>query len=181
MKPREFDPRRLDVKAFAKAAGQLTGAWPVATFERLADTLAASDGGAPVDAVAWSASGSEVAVRGGATEVWLHLQADTALPMVCQRCLMAYPHTLSVRARIQFVADEGLAAEMDAEAEHDVLVISKELDLHELVEDELLLDLPLVPRHEVCPQPLPPVAAAEAEAPREHPFAALAGLRTGKL
>lgn len=183
MRPREFDPRRLDVRAFAKAAGHLTGTWPVATFDRLTDTLAAGDGGAPVDAVSWSASGQEVAVRGGAAEVWLHLQADAALPMVCQRCLMAYPHALSVRARIQFVANERLAAEMDAEAEHDVLAFSKELDLHVLVEDELLLDLPLVPRHEVCPQPLAAVAAAEAEAeaPCQHPFAALAGLRSGKV
>ena len=29
------------------------------------------------------------------------------------------------------------------------------MDLRELVEDELLLGLPLVPRHEDCPQPLP--------------------------
>jgi uncharacterized protein len=181
MKQRDFDPRRLDVQAFAKAEGQLAGSWPVATFERLADILAAGDGGAPTDAVAWSAAGHEVAVRGGAAEVWLHLQADTALSMVCQRCLAAYPHALSVRARFQFAVDEGQAAEMDAECEHDVLVISKELDLHELVEDELLLELPLVPRHEVCPQPLTPAAVAEAEPPRQHPFAALAGLRTRKL
>jgi uncharacterized protein len=180
MKPREFDPRKLDIKAFAKVGGQLTGAWPVATFARLASTLAAGDGGAPVDAVTWSATGHEVPVRGGAAQIWLHLHAEAALPMVCQRCLLAYPHPMSVAARIQFVADEAIAADIDADAEHDVLVISKELDLHELVEDELLLALPLVPRHDACPQPLTASVAEEAEVPRQHPFAALAVLRAGK-
>ena len=61
-----------------------------------------------------------------------------------------------------------------------MLVFSKELDLHELVEDELLLDLPLVPRHEVCPEALTTSFEEEPEAPREHPFAALAGLKSGK-
>jgi len=50
------------------------------------------------------------------------------------------------------------------------------------VEDELILELPLVPRHEgVCPEPLPfPGAADAAEEPaveRPNPFAALAALR----
>ena len=180
MKPREFDPRRLDVKAFAKAGGQMAGTWPLPSFERLADMLAVGDGGMQQAVVNWSAQGEEMPVRGAAAEVWLHLQADAALPLVCQRCLAAYPHPMAVRARILFVADEDTAGEIDAEAEHDVLVFSKELDLHQLVEDELLLDLPLVPRHEACPQALVTTPVEEPEAPREHPFAALAGLKSGK-
>ena len=41
---------------------------------------------------------------------------------------------------------------------------------------ELILALPLVPRHESCPQPLP-VPAAEPEEPAPNPFAALSRLR----
>lgn len=180
MKLREFDPIRLDVKAFAKAAGELTGSWPVTSFERLADLLSVVEAGEPAAEVHWSAAGSEVAVLGGAPQVWLSLQAQAGLPMQCQRCLKAFPCPVVVRTRIQFVHDEATAAEIDADAEHDVLVFGKELDLHELLEDELLLALPLVPRHEVCPEPLAPPAAAEPAPSREHPFAALAGLQTGK-
>ena len=180
MKPREFDPRRLDVKAFAKGGGQLAGSWPLSSFGRLADMVAAGDGGVVQTAVRWEAQGEETPVRRGAAEVWLQLQAEAALPLVCQRCLTAYPHAMAVHARILFVADEQTAAEIDADAEFDVLVFSKELDLHDLVEDELLLDLPLVPRHEVCPAALVTPAAEEPEAAREHPFAALAGLKAGK-
>ena len=69
---------------------------------------------------------------------------------------------------------------MDAESEDDVLAISRSLDVPELLEDELLLALPLVPRHEVCPEPLPvPEEAPEEKAP--HPFAALAALKKGSL
>jgi uncharacterized protein len=44
------------------------------------------------------------------------------------------------------------------------------LDLRALVEDELILALPMVPRHDVCPEPLPlagrkPEQAAEAPNP----------------
>lgn len=180
MKPRDFDARRLDVKAFARQAGVLTGAWPVAGFTRLVDLLASGDGLSAPDDLTWSAQGEEVPVRGGTAQVWLHLRADAVLPMVCQRCLTAYPQAVAVRTDIRFVADEQTAAELDADVEHDVLVFTKELDLHDLVEDELLLSLPLVPRHDSCPQPLAAAAAQEAEEERKHPFAALAGLRPHK-
>ncbi|MGS0753455.1 YceD family protein [Roseateles sp. GG27B] len=71
---------------------------------------------------------------------------------------------------------------MDADSEDDVLVLPRYLDAQELVEDELLLALPLVPRHEQCPQPLALPAAEllpdgeDADA-LPHPFAALAALR----
>ena len=67
------------------------------------------------------------------------------------------------------------------DSEDDVLALTRALDLRELVEDELLLALPIVPRHEVCPEPLPQPAddAAPAE-PAPHPFAALAALKRTK-
>ena len=52
------------------------------------------------------------------------------------------------------------------------------LDLPMLLEDELLLALPLVPRHDVCPEPLPRAFRDEADA-AERPFAALAALKQG--
>ena len=49
-----------------------------------------------------------------------------------------------------------------------MLALSRALDLRELVEDELLLALPLVPRHEVCPEPAA-VSTPEPEAPASAP------------
>jgi uncharacterized protein len=47
----------------------------------------------------------------------------------------------------------------------------------------LILALPLVPRHDTCPQSLPEVAEDESFArasERPHPFAALAALKNGR-
>lgn len=179
MKARDFDPRRLDMRAFAKAAAELSGMWPLAGFERLRESLAPGDDGLVQGVVRWMANGEAVPVRGGATQVWLHLRADVELPMSCQRCLQPLVERLDVVRDFQFVADEAAAAALDNEAEHDVLVLSRELDLHELLEDELLLDLPLVPRHEVCPQPLKAGDGVTEPEPMPNPFAALAALRRG--
>ena len=62
---------------------------------------------------------------------------------------------LGVDRRLFFVAGEDAAAALDTESDDDVLALEPFLDLRGLVEDELLLALPLVPRHEVCPEPLP--------------------------
>lgn len=94
--------------------------------------------------------------------------------------LQRMPLALQAERSFLFVRDEATAAQLDEELEDDVLVLPRQLDLLELVEDELILALPLVPRHETCPQPLP-MSAADAGWPAEeaepHPFAALAALK----
>lgn len=175
MKNLEFDPRRLDVRAFAKAGAELTGSWPLAGFARLCPALVAADDGAVAGAVRWTLRGEERAERAGARQAWLHLQAQAELAMACQRCLAPTLEAIELERSFQFVADEASAAALDAEAEHDVLVLPRTLDLHALLEDELLLDLPLVPRHASCPQPL--AEPATAPDPTSAPFAVLARLR----
>jgi uncharacterized protein len=69
-----------------------------------------------------------------------------------------------------------VAAAMDADSEDDVLAIEPDFDLLHLLEDEMLLALPLVPRHELCPEPLPLPPDAP-DAPRESPFAVLSKLK----
>ena len=178
-----FDARRLDVAAFAQAEGRLVGEWPLAAMPRLLqDPLPlAADG--PAAAVAWSARGSRKAVTGGEPEIRLHLQAHAALQMSCQRCLQPVTVVLDVQPRLRFVRGEQQAEALDEDSdEEDVLALTATLDLQQLTEDELILALPLVPRHEHCPQPLP-MAVGEAElassADAEHAFAALAALLPG--
>lgn len=178
MKSRPTDPRRLDVEALARDGGALEGEWPLAQLERLADCAHADTPPAAGDRVHWRCRGELRAMRGGEPQVWLHLEAQTALALVCQRCLGPVPTDLRGERSFHFVAGEDAAAALDADAEDDVLALTRALDLLELVEDELLLSLPLVPRHEVCPQPLTTsVADPGAEAVPEHPFAALAALK----
>ena len=82
-------------------------------------------------------------------------------------------------------ATEELAAIEDEESEEDVLVLSRNFNLAELVEDELLMALPVAPKHEVCPKPVKlSVADADfAEEPEEkpNPFAVLQQLKKTDL
>lgn len=179
MKARDFEPTRLHVEAFAKADMTLEGVWPLAQLERLASsTVAAGES----DPIAWHARGESRAVRGGQPQIWLHIEAMAAVKLECQRCLAPVAVGVDVKRSFLFVHGEEAAAALDSDTEDDVLAMTRALDVRELIEDELLLALPLVPRHEVCPQPLmqgeSPLPAEE-EAP--HPFAALAALKRGGL
>lgn len=171
------DPRRLDVAAFARADGHLQGRWPLAGMPRLLQDALPPAEDSPAQQVAWQAQGEHREAAGGDPQLRLRLQARTALRMACQRCLQPVTVELDIAPTLRFVQDEALAERLDEDSDEDVLALPPSLDLHELVEDELILALPLVPRHERCPQPLPMSAGAtQHEAPAEGAFAALAGL-----
>lgn len=172
-----FDPRRLDIAAFAAAAGELSGEWAAASFGRLPAPPDEEDV-APGAVVIWRADGRMTRLVGAGTHPTLHLEAEADLVLRCQRCLQPLAVPLHAERRIAFVEGEDAAAALDADSDDDVLALVPSLDLHVLVEDELLLALPLVPRHDVCPDPPPlrdPDDAALAGA--VNPFAVLAALK----
>jgi uncharacterized protein len=175
---RQFTPARLDLRAFAEDGALLSGQARVGDFPRLAGEASGAASDRPL---AWSAEG-ELRNSGHVhPQVWLHLKADTVLPMTCQRCLEPVDVPLAVDRSFRFVADEETAAAEDDEAEEDLLAISRTFDLPGLVEDELLMEVPVVPRHEVCPTSVRLSAEdADFEAARpESPFARLRSLKDG--
>ena len=176
MKDRDADIHALDLPALCRHGQLLQGRTPLAGLTRLVDALFA----APTadDAVTWSAQGSLLPVAGGEAQLWLALKAQALVQLQCQRCLQPLAQTLVLERRVRFVRDEDEAARLDEESEDDVLAMPARLDLHGLLEDELILALPLVPRHEECPRPLPLKEIATAESEKAlNPFAALAALR----
>jgi len=171
---RTFDPRHLDVAAFTLAGAQLQGSWPLSEMPRLMQD--AQQGSNPAADVQWAVQGERKAVAGEDGRVLLHLRAGAAVQLVCQRCLQPVAVPLQVHTMLRFVRDESMAEKLDEDSEEDVLALSATLDLHELVEDELILALPVVPRHASCPQPLPMSAGTEADAATDQPFAGLASM-----
>ena len=172
-----FDPAHLDIAAFAAARGSLTGAWPLRSLARLsAATVPLADGGE--DPIEWQATGAPATLLGAGMQPTLRLVAGAAVGLECQRCLQRMVVPLQIDRRLFFVEGEDAAASLDTESEEDVLTLEPALDLRSLAEDELLLALPLVPRHEVCPEPLP-LHEEDDPPPAEHPFAALAVLKRG--
>jgi uncharacterized protein len=179
--PRDLDPRRLDVAAFAAAGGELAGEWPADRLRRLLAATLAPEDGTSRPGVTWRASGERRVLPNAGRQPALAIEADTEVTLECQRCLQPMRLALHATRRIFFVDGEEAAAALDAESEDDVLALTPALDLAELIEDELLLALPLVPRHDHCPLPLPR-GFVEDEAPvdpADNPFAALAALKRG--
>jgi uncharacterized protein len=172
---------RLDVAALAASGGELGGQWQARDLPRLSATQSAPDD-LVLAPIQWRLRGHSRPVTGAPAQTWLHLEASTEVWLTCQRCLQAFCLPLAPAVDLQFVRGEDRAAELDAEVEHDVLALGAAIDARELVEDELLLAVPLVPRHEHCPAPLPHSAAGGPEptpAAQPSPFAALAGLKRG--
>jgi uncharacterized protein len=202
MKTREFNPLRLDVAKLAHKQTEISGEHKHASLERLMQIeVAAPD--LTERPVTWSARAEERPVRGGKPQIWMHLSVQTSVGVQCQRCLDTTTIAIDLDHSFRFVADEATAASLDAELDDaDVLVADGALNLLGLIEDEILLALPIVPMHEVCPSPvivdhgvaLPsgelvasthlssdggPLAASGGDSGEhaEHPFAALAALK----
>jgi uncharacterized protein len=181
MKSRAFVPEKLDLAAFARDGASLEGEWPAASLERLAESGAPDAPAAGWPALRWSLRGEVRQPKGGAAQTWLHVTADAQVALTCQRCLKAVQEGVGIDRWIRFVDTEAEAAALDVDSDDDVLALPRHLDARELIEDELLLALPLVPRHEVCPESL---AHADDEVEpeedeRPNPFAKLAALKRG--
>ncbi len=116
-------------------------------------------------------------MRGAETQTWLHVEAETRVTLECQRCLRLVDVELKVSRSFLFVSGEDAAARLDTDSEDDVLALTRALDLRELIEDELLLALPIVPRHEVCPTPLRAPVGDEVADTKPNPFAVLMALK----
>lgn len=177
----EFVANRLDIKAFAKAAGTLSGHDRLSSYARLMEEVGGQGNDRLLD---WHARGELRVGANGFSQIWLHLQAAVSLPLVCQRCLGPADITVAFDRSFRFVATEEQAEAEDEEAEEDVLALTRDFNLRELIEDELLMALPAVPRHEACPVEVKLVAQdsdfESAAGGKPNPFAVLAKLQSGK-
>ena len=103
----------------------------------------------------------------------LHLEVSGSLPLACQRCLEAIPFNLDVDSLLELLPEGAEMSQDELEDDtRDFLPVAGKLDVAEMVEDEILMVLPVAPRHERCG--LPGTANA---GERISPFAQLAGLR----
>jgi uncharacterized protein len=161
--PEQIDPLRL-----AEAGARLCGQLPVTRLARLRPLLSQPEGEIEVTA--------DFGIDEQATR-WMHLQAHAALPMICQRCMGPMTVTVNADTTLAFLTSESEAQRLGNRYEPYLLSAGK-TSLMEMVEDELLLRMPMIPKHEgpqACTGAEP--APEKDEADRESPFAVLAGLR----
>jgi uncharacterized protein len=153
----------IEPAKFARERGQLAGSLELAALSRVAELLFDSTG-----TVQYAVSGY-VNARGYNA---LHVRLDAELSLRCQRCLGPLQQPVHTKRDIVLVpgADEFAQRDDEAEAE-DVIPEVARLELAPLLEEELLLALPLALRHEegACSTG---IAAEPAQA--ASPFAVLA-------
>lgn len=151
----------FDSLAFARDAGEISGLLSVKDLPRLAG-YAAADGGSLT-----------CSLRGGRGEdrrlgLWLEVSGE--LSVTCQRCLQKMQLPLRVHSRLLLIpAGAAWPDEELVDDSADAIEASAEQSLASLVEDEVLLGLPLAPRHDSCEPP----AVSGAVADLASPFAAL--------
>ena len=158
----------IDPARFARERGRSTGSLTAAALPRLADQLHGAGG-----SIAYQVEGF-ISGRG---HPGLHLELDGEIEVRCQRCLGALRTRIECQRDVVLVqgADE-FAQRSDEDETMDIIPAVPHLDLRALLEDEVLLALPVAPCH----------AQGECNAPEgEHaampervsPFAALVQLK----
>ena len=99
----------------------------------------------------------------------LKLSVDAVLTVVCQRCLSAMQLPLSVE--YDYVVSKTEPEAIDGDDDVDWLEASREMNLSELIEDELLIAMPLAPTHGHSCKP-----AKHESGEKHNPFAVLKGV-----
>lgn len=107
------------------------------------------------------------------------MKISARLPLRCERCNEPMQFQLGREVAFRFVGDEQELNAMPIEdVEVEEVVGSSSMALLPWIEDEAILSLPLVPRHDDCALPLA-VESEPAQERRRNPFAALARLKEG--
>ncbi len=153
----------IDGFEFARLGSELGGHWAVADLPRLQDVVRSKTG-----AIAWSVKG----VPDGVGRPALAVAVSGVLALSCQRCLEALEHRFRSESVLVLARSEEEADADPVEADGPERVVAgPEMPVRDLVEDEVLLALPLAVRHERCD------AASGREATQSNtPFAGLKGL-----
>ena len=166
-------PTTLDVRKAAVRGATVSGSLAVSKLDRLRPILASDDG--RIDAhFGFSRDPENRSV--------IELSLSATVEVTCQRCLQPMPIELSAENQLAIIGDDEQARQLPSHLEP--LVVAGELcDLWTVVEDELMLSLPIVSYHETkdCKQLLEDYSqpAPEHGAAEENPFSVLEQLKPG--
>lgn len=158
----------IDAFAFCRNGEKQAGKLLLSELARLRAECASDEG-----EVEWMLVGNTHSTQDNGYPT-LQLTVNGTVQLMCQRCLTPYIFQINSDAKILLAKDEQVADQLDSLLEDDdveVIAGSKAFDVVALIEDEVLLAIPLSPKHEVCPTKEKLDAFATAK--KESPFAAL--------
>ncbi|HEY4582796.1 MAG TPA: YceD family protein [Lysobacter sp.] len=168
--PRQSVPGTLDIWRQVTARRGLEGRVPLASLKRLSSLLADPEGD-----VTFSLDFD----RDKLGVAYVEIRAEARLPLVCQRTLERFFLPVRIDQRMGLIRDEAEESALPPGYEALLVDESGEMGTLDIVEDELILAVPVVPV-------MPGTDTVDAEwgageapeaAERPNPFAALAALK----
>jgi len=159
-------PSRIDPWRLTAEGGRLEGSLALAALPRLVAELNRTDG---VASVALAAGMDRQGIR------FIKGALRTKVELVCQRCLGPFQLALDVTVSLGLVRSEAEADRLPEEYE-PLLVPEGVIHVADLVEDELLLALPRIPRHDEARDCEAHGYRAPDRVEQDQPFASLASL-----
>jgi len=161
----------IDSLDFARNGEHLSGELPVAELPRLLDALETPQGVL------------HYTVQGGVDKQGIHfldVSVTGLCRLRCQRCLNGLDYPVQLDTRLLLRDQAGLdALDDDAadgkEEEYDSILADTHLDVPDMLEEEVLLSLPIAPKHElgVCQA----TDGQNTQLEEKNPFAVLAKLK----
>lgn len=169
----KFIPEHVDPFRYAEQSLGVTGAVNIEEMQRLSANLAPVKGAFVKVSLQFGVDEQKISYLKGHLEAMLGLQ--------CQRCMEPYNYEIMTDFVLGIVST---LDEANALPEQYEPVIAKEgsLALRELIEDEMILNLPIIPRHELeaCNVKLPYADEAVEEGKGKNPFHVLETLKQKK-
>lgn len=157
----------IDSLDFARNGRKISGEVPVAEMPRLLDALENPQG-----ILSYTVHGGMDSRGNPLLRVGIAGQCQ----LRCQRCLNAMDYPVRLDVCLMLRDQAGLDALGDDEEECDSILAEAQLDVLDVLEEEILLSLPIAPRHDdpgVCQA----ADGKDMHSEAKHPFAALAKLK----
>jgi uncharacterized protein len=162
-------PAVVDAWRMVSATRQFEGTLPLSAFKRLRDSLVDVEG-----EVRYALEFG----RDAGNQPFVEVRADAELPLLCQRTLERYLHRVRLVQQLGLITSEAQESALPEQMEPLLVPESGELQPIDLVEDELILAVPVVP---INPDSSAPEQVwqdePEQEEPNRNPFAALSALK----
>ncbi len=164
-------PRYVDPRQYADDAIPLSGSYALADLQRIVAASVASDGDV----------GFNLRFRKEGARLFAEGRVEAILSIACQRCLEPCRIVVDREVRLAFVSDADEASRIPDAYDPWILDDGRVL-LSDLIEDELLLAIPDIPRHPDGSCATPPSSGGGSHTPGKpaaNPFAMLGSLKKG--
>ncbi len=157
----------IDSLEFARSGMQISAEMPFADFPRLVDLLSNTQG-----ILKYSVQG-ELDVNGYPV---LDITMTGQCQLCCQRCMNALEYPINYHSRLM-LCDQAALDALDEEGDDEVdgILSDPNLDVLALLEEEILLSLPIAPKHKLGDCQM--AEGSDMQKNIQHPFAVLEKLK----